>query len=260
MKHRVERRVGQEVLGLETGLLAKQAAGSVLVSYGETTVLVAAATGSPRAGIDFFPLTCDYRERTAAAGKFPGGFLKREGRPTMKETLTSRLIDRPIRPMFPEGFHDEVQVQAQTLSSDRQNDPDILAMIGASAALCISPLPFEGPIGNVRLAHVNGEFVPFPTQDQLEESDLDLIVSGSKTAILMIEGFAREMPEERMLEALDEAHRVIITICEMQEELIAKAGKPKKEYELPDYAPLRERLKSAYYSELLAGSRNHRET
>jgi polyribonucleotide nucleotidyltransferase len=254
MKHRVERQVGQEVLGLETGLLAKQAAGSILVTYGETTVLVAAATGAPRAGIDFFPLTCDYRERTAAAGKFPGGFLKREGRPTMKETLTSRLIDRPIRPMFPEGFHDEVQVQAQTLSSDRQNDPDILAMIGASAALCISPLPFEGPIGNVRLAHVNGEFVPFPTQDQLEESDLDLIVSGSKTAILMIEGFAREMPEERMLEALDEAHRVIITICEMQEELIAKAGKPKKEYELPDYAPLRERLKSAYYSELLAAA------
>ena len=129
MKHRVERQVGQEVLGLETGLLAKQAAGSVLVSYGETTVLVAAATGAPRAGIDFFPLTCDYRERTAAAGKFPGGFLKREGRPTMKETLTSRLIDRPIRPLFPEGFHDEVQVQAQTLSSDRQNDPDILAEV-----------------------------------------------------------------------------------------------------------------------------------
>ncbi|MBT7728270.1 MAG: polyribonucleotide nucleotidyltransferase, partial [Planctomycetaceae bacterium] len=254
MKHRVERKVGQEVLGLETGLLAKQAAGSVLVSYGETTVLVAAATGAPRAGIDFFPLTCDYRERTAAAGKFPGGFLKREGRPTMKETLTSRLIDRPIRPLFPEGFHDEVQVQAQTLSSDRQNDPDILAMIGASAALCISPLPFEGPIGNVRLAQVNGEFVPFPTQDQLEESDLDLVVSGSKTAILMIEGFAREMPEERMLEALDEAHRVIITICEMQEELTAKAGKPKKEYELPNYAPLRDRLKSAYYVELLAAA------
>jgi polyribonucleotide nucleotidyltransferase len=251
VKHRVERQVGQEVLGIETGLLAKQAAGSVLVSYGETTVLVAAATGSPRAGIDFFPLTCDYRERTAAAGKFPGGFLKREGRPTMKETLTSRLIDRPIRPLFPEGFHDEVQVQAQTLSSDRQNDPDILAMIGASAALCISPLPFEGPLGSVRLAQVNGEFVPFPTQDQLEESDLDLIVSGSKTAILMIEGFAREMPEERMLEALEEAHRVIITICEMQDELVAKAGKPKKECVLPDYAPLKSRIKTAYYSELL---------
>ena len=176
MKHRVERQVGQEVLGIETGVLAKQAAGSVLVTYGETTVLVAAATGAPRAGIDFFPLTCDYRERTAAAGKFPGGFLKREGRPTMKETLTSRLIDRPIRPLFPEGFYDEVQIQAQTLSSDGQNDPDILAMIGASASLCISPLPFGGPLGSVRLAQVNGEFVPFPTQDQLEESDLDLIV------------------------------------------------------------------------------------
>ena len=251
MKHRVERQVGQEVLGIETGVLAKQAAGSVLVTYGETTVLVAAATGAPRAGIDFFPLTCDYRERTAAAGKFPGGFLKREGRPTMKETLTSRLIDRPIRPLFPEGFYDEVQIQAQTLSSDGQNDPDILAMIGASASLCISPLPFGGPLGSVRLAQVNGEFVPFPTQDQLEESDLDLIVSGSKTAILMIEGFAREMPEDRMLEALEEAHRVIITICEMQDELVAKGGKPKKECELPDYAPLKGRMKAAYYAELL---------
>jgi len=252
VKHRVERKIGQETLSLETGLLAKQAAGSVLVAYGETTVLVAAATGAPRAGIDFFPLTCDYRERTAAAGKFPGGFLKREGRPTMKETLTSRLIDRPIRPLFPEGFHDEVQVQAQTLSSDRQNDADVLAMIGASAALSVSPLPFEGPLGSVRLGQVDGQFVPFPTQDQLEESDLDLVVSGSKTAILMIEGFAREMPEDRMLEALEEAHRIIVTICEMQDELVAKAGKPKKQYELPDYGPLRERLTTAYYADLKA--------
>ena len=252
MKHRVERTIGQETLSIETGLLAKQAAGSVLMAYGETTVLVATATGAPRAGIDFFPLTCDYRERTAAAGKFPGGFLKREGRPTMKETLTSRLIDRPIRPLFPEGFHDEVQVQAQTLSSDRQNDADVLAMIGASAALSVSPLPFQGPLGSVRLAQIDGQFIPFPTQDQLEESDLDLVVSGSKTAILMIEGFAREMPEDRMLEALEEAHRVIVTICEMQEELVAKAGKPKKEYDLPDYGPLRERLTSAYYADLKA--------
>ena len=252
MKHRVERKIGQETLSIETGLLAKQAAGSVLVSYGETTVLVATATGAPRAGIDFFPLTCDYRERTAAAGKFPGGFLKREGRPTMKETLTSRLIDRPIRPLFPEGFHDEVQVQAQTLSSDRQNDADVLAMIGASAALSVSPLPFEGPLGSVRLGQIDGQFVPFPTQDQLEESDLDLVVSGSKTAILMIEGFAREMPEDRMLEALEEAHRIIVTICEMQDELVAKAGKPKKQYDLPDYAPLRQRLTAAYYADLKA--------
>ncbi|MEO1993483.1 MAG: polyribonucleotide nucleotidyltransferase, partial [Pirellulales bacterium] len=250
MKHRVERQIGEKLFAIETGFLAKQAAGSVLVSYGETTVLVAAATGAPRPGIDFFPLTCDYRERTAAAGKFPGGFLKREGRPTMKETLTSRLIDRPIRPLFPEGFYDEVQIQASVLASDRQNDPDLLAMNGASAALSISSLPFQGPLGSVRLAQVNGQFVPFPTQDQLEESDLDLVVSGSTSAILMIEGFAREMPEERMLEALEEAHRHIRVLCEMQEELVAKAGKPKKEYELADYSELRNQLIRDYLADL----------
>lgn len=250
VKQRVERKIGEKIFAIETGFLAKQAAGCVLVSYGETTVLVAAATGAPRPGIDFFPLTCDYRERTAAAGKFPGGFLKREGRPTMKETLTSRLIDRPIRPLFPEGFYDEVQIQASVLASDRQNDPDILAMNGASAALSISSLPFQGPLGSVRLAQVNGQFIPFPTQDQLEESDLDLVVSGSTSAILMIEGFAREMPEERMLEALDEAHRHIRVLCEMQEELVAKAGKPKKEYELADYSSLREKLVRDYLADL----------
>ena len=133
-------------------------------------------------------------------------------------------MDRPIRPLFPAGFFDEVQIQANVLASDRQNDPDVLAMNGASAALAISPLPFQGPLGSVRLAQVNGEFIPFPTIDQLEESDLDLVVSGSKSAILMIEGFAREMPEDRMLEALDECHRIIRILCEMQDELVAKAG------------------------------------
>ena len=152
--------------------------------------------GTP--GADFFPLTCDYRERVAAAGKFPGGFLKREGRPTTKEVLTARLMDRPIRPSFPEWFHDEVQVMSFVLASDRQNDGDVLAMNGASAALVVSPLPFHGPIASVRLGCVNGEFVPFPTHDALEESDLDLIVSGTKDAILMIEGFARELPEDLM--------------------------------------------------------------
>ena len=250
MKQRVERQIGDHVLSIETGLLAKQAAGSVLVTYGDTVVLVASATGAPRAGIDFFPLTCDYRERVAAAGKFPGGFLKREGRPTLKETLTARLMDRPIRPLFPEGFFDEVQIQANVLASDRQNDPDVLAMIGASAALCVSPLPFHGPIGSVRLAQIDGRFVPFPTIDQLEESDLDLIVSGSPTAICMIEGFAREMPEDRMLQALEEAHRVIRVLCEMQDELVRKAGKPKKEYVLADYSALRDRLTRDFLGEL----------
>ncbi|MEX0671241.1 MAG: polyribonucleotide nucleotidyltransferase [Pirellulales bacterium] len=250
MKQRVERQIGDHVLSIETGFLAKQAAGSVLVTYGDTVVLVASATGAPRAGIDFFPLTCDYRERVAAAGKFPGGFLKREGRPTLKETLTARLMDRPIRPLFPEGFFDEVQIQANVLASDRQNDPDVLAMIGASAALCVSPLPFHGPIGSVRLAQIDGRFVPFPSIDQLEESDLDLVVSGSPTAICMIEGFAREMPEDRMLQALEEAHRVIRVLCEMQDELVRKAGKPKKEYVLADYSALRDRLTRDFLGEL----------
>jgi len=250
VKTRVERTIGNHVLSMETGLLAKQAAGAVLVRYGDTTVLVAAATGAPRAGIDFFPLTCDYRERVAAAGKFPGGFLKREGRPTMRETLTSRLIDRPIRPLFPVGFHDEVQVQASVLSSDRQNDGDLLAMNGASAALSISELPFQGPIGSVRLGQVDGRFVVFPTQDELEESDLDLIVSGNEDSVLMIEGFAREMPEARMLEAIDECQRVIRELCSMQKELMEKAGKPKKQYDLPDYGPLQERIFGGYLAEM----------
>jgi polyribonucleotide nucleotidyltransferase len=247
LKVRVEKQIGSSVLSIETGLLAKQAAGSCLVQYGETVVLTACATGPARPGIDFFPLTCDYRERTAAAGKFPGGFLKREGRPTTKETLTSRLVDRPIRPMFPKWFHDEVQVQSFVMSSDRQNDGDVLAMIGASAALSISPLPFQGPLGAVRLGQIDGKFVAFPTQDQLEESDLDLIVSGSKEAVLMIEGFAREMPEDRMVEAILECHRIIKEICDLQLELVTKVGVVKAKYEIPPDDGLFEKLKGKYY-------------
>ncbi|MFZ1932117.1 MAG: polyribonucleotide nucleotidyltransferase [Thermoguttaceae bacterium] len=246
MKVRVERQIGASILSIETGELAKQAAGSCLVQYGETVVLSAVASGGPRPG-DFFPLTCDYRERVAAAGKFPGGFLKREGRPTTKETLTARLMDRPIRPLFPDGYKDEVQIQSFVLASDRQNDGDVLAMTGASAALRISPLPFQGPIGSVRLASINGEFVPFPTHDALEESDLDLIVSGSKESILMIEGFAREMPEDRMVEAIALAHSYIREICEMQEELAAKAGTVKKEFVPPPPDGVYEKLREKYY-------------
>src|SRR4029079_13055336 len=160
--------------------------------------------------------------RHAAAGKFPGGFLKREGRPTTKETLTARLIDRPIRPMFAEGYNDEVQVSCTVLSSDRQTDADVLAMNGACAALGISPLPFQGPLASVRLGLVEGEFVPFPTHDELEVSELDLVVSGTREAILMIEGFSREMSEDKMFEALVEAHRLIRDLCDLQQELIDK--------------------------------------
>ncbi len=252
MKVRVEKQIGASVLSIETGLLAKQAAGSCLVQYGETVVITAVTTGPPRnAGGDFFPLTCDYRERTAAAGKFPGGFLKREGRPTMKETLTSRLMDRPIRPLFPAGFLDEVQIQSFVLSSDRQNDADVLAMNAAAAALGLSSLPFQGPIASVRLGQINGQFVPFPTQDELEESDLDLIVSGSPKSILMIEGFAREMPEARMVEAIVEAHRIIREICDLQTELFAKVGVQKPAYVAAPPDGLFDKLKTRFYNEFV---------
>src|SRR5205085_6094918 len=175
--------IGKSILSFETGQLAKQAASAVLARYGDTTVLCAVTTGAPRPGIDFFPLTCDYRERVAAAGKFPGGFIKREGRPTTKETLTSRLIDRPLRPLFPEGFRDEVQCQSFVLASDKQNDGDVIAMNGTAAALFISPLPFGGPIASVRVGRLGGRLVAFPTHDELNDSDLDLILSGSATSI-----------------------------------------------------------------------------
>ncbi|MGD0899937.1 MAG: polyribonucleotide nucleotidyltransferase, partial [Thermoguttaceae bacterium] len=249
MKVRVERKIGAGVFSIETGELAKQAAGSCLVQYGETVVLAATASGPPRPG-DFFPLTCDYRERVAAAGKFPGGFIKREGRPTVKETLTARLMDRPIRPQFPDGYFDEVQIQTFVLASDRQSDGDVLAMNGASAALVLSPLPFQGPLGAVRMGYINGQLVPFPTHDELEESDLDLIVSGTKDAILMIEGFAREMPETLMFDAIVKAHEHIRELCQMQEELAAKAGTVKVPYVAPAPDTLLETLSQKYSGEL----------
>lgn len=250
MKVRVERKIGNNVLSFETGMLGKQAAGCCLTQYGETVVLSATATGAPRVGIDFFPLMCDYRERTAAAGKFPGGFLKREGRPTMKETLTARLIDRPIRPMFPQWFNDEVQIQNFVLSSDRQVDGDVLAMNGATAALGLSEMPFEGPVASVRMGRVDGQWVPFPTINDLEVSELDLIVSGNLEAVMMIEGFAREMPEDLMIEAVQESHKVIKEICELQQELFAKAEVQKKVYEIPESDGIYDTLKSKYYDDL----------
>lgn len=255
LKVRVEKQIGGGTLSFETGVLAKQAAGSCLVQFGETIAIGTVTTGPPRPGIDFFPLTCDYRERSAAAGKFPGGFLKREGRPTTRETLISRLMDRPIRPMFPDWFKDEVQCQSFVLSSDRQNDPDVLAMNGVCAALGLSPAPFEGPVAAVRLGLIGDQFVAFPTQDQLEESDLDLIVAGTKDSVTMIEGFARELPEDQMAQAIEEAHRYIQEICAMQDELIAKFGVEKPAYDIPPQDDLVGRLKERYYEEFLAGKR-----
>ncbi len=252
MKVRVEKRIGASTLWIETGELARQAAGSCIVGYGETVVLCAASIGPPRAGIDFFPLTCDYRERVAAAGRFPGGFLKREGRPTTREVLISRLIDRPIRPLFPDWFHDEVQVQAFVLAADRENDPDVLAMIGASAALALSPVPFQGPIGAVRLGRVDGQFEVFPTVDQLEVSDLDLVVSGSKESVLMIEGFAQEMPEDQMVRAITTAQEFVAQVVDLQLELIDKVQPVKATYDIPPPNPIAEPLREKYYEALRA--------
>ncbi|MHC4270946.1 MAG: polyribonucleotide nucleotidyltransferase, partial [Planctomycetota bacterium] len=189
-------------------------------SYGDTVVLVSVVTAPPRSeGIDFFPLSVDYREKQSAAGKFPGGFFKREGRPTTKEILTARMIDRPIRPLFPEGYFQEVQIMASVLSADNENDPDILAMIGASAALTISKIPFQGPIGACRLSRVNGEFIINPTHQQLNEGDLNLLLGGRKEAINMIEVGSKELSEEIVAESIQTAHKTVIEICELIEEL-----------------------------------------
>jgi polyribonucleotide nucleotidyltransferase len=223
---RVERPLGLNTLSLETGKLAKQAHGAVVVRYGDTMTLVTAVEGEARQTEDFFPLVVDYREKTYAAGKFPGGFIKREGRPTTKEILTSRLIDRPIRPLFPSSYFKEVQVMASVLSADKDNDPDILCMIGSSAALHVSHIPFLQVTGSVRVARIKGDWVVMPSHAQLEESDLDLIVSGTRKAITMIEGFAREMSEDQMLQAILFAHQHVVTICDMIDELRRTAADP----------------------------------
>ena len=250
MKVRVEKQIGNSVLSFETGQLAKQADAAILAQYGETVVLNAVTSGAPRLGIDFFQLTCDYRERYAAAGKFPGGFLKRESRPSTKETLTSRLIDRPIRPLFPKGYNDEVQCQAIVVSSDRQNDSDVLAMNVVAASLFISPLPFAGPIASVRVGRVNGELIAFPTVTDLEESDLDLIVSGSDESVAMIEGFAKEMPENEMADAIAFAHTVIRDVISLQRELYEKVQPKKDEFVAPEDDGVDARLQAGYFDEL----------
>ncbi|MFA5239821.1 MAG: polyribonucleotide nucleotidyltransferase [Phycisphaerae bacterium] len=226
---RVEREIGGKLLSIETGKIAKQADGAVVVQYGDTIVLVAVVTAPPRSEeIDFFPLSVDYRERHCAAGKFPGGFIKREGRPSTKEILTARMIDRPIRPLFPEGYIQEVQIIASVLSADNVNDPDILAMIGASAALTISKIPFMGPTGACRLGRVDGEFVVNPTHEQLDLSDMNLLLGGHKEALNMIEVDAKQLSEDVIAEAIATAQKTIVQVCEMIEELREKAGVEKE--------------------------------
>ena len=221
--------VGASPITIETGKLAKQADGSVTVQLGETIVLVAAvAATNPKPGQEFFPLTVDYREKAAAAGKFPGGYFKREGRPTEKEILTSRVIDRPIRPLFPKGWFNEVQIQSVLLSADGENDPDILSIIGASAALMVSDIPWDGPLGAVRVGRINGQLIANPTHSQTKESDLDLVYVGNATDHVMFEGSAREVSEADFLAALQFGHEACQPIITAQKELAARSGKPKR--------------------------------
>lgn len=216
---------GEHTITLETGLLAKQADGAVTVRCGDTLVLVTAcAAPEAKEGIDFMPLTVDYQERTFAAGKIPGGFFKREGKPSEKETLTSRFIDRPLRPLFPEGWAAETQIIATVLSADGQVDPDVLAITGASAALHISNIPFNGPIAGCRVARVKGQLVVNPTFDQLDDSDLEIILAGSEKAIVMVEGGGWEIPEAEMWQALQFGHESLKALLQAQEELLQKLG------------------------------------
>jgi polyribonucleotide nucleotidyltransferase len=247
---RVETQIGSQKLSLETGKLAKQAHGAVVCALGETLTLTTACEGNPIPGRDFFPLVVDYREKTYAAGKFPGGFIKREGRPTTKEILTSRLIDRPIRPLFPAGYINEVQILASAMSYDHENDPDILCMIGASAALHISQIPFLKRTGSVRIGRVNGNLIAMPTASQMEDSDLDLIVAGTRDAITMIEGFSREMAESDMVQAVMFGHEQVVKIIDLIEEFREKAGLGAKEY--PAAAPenpAKDVIKQKYFAE-----------
>src|SRR6266550_8204055 len=220
--------VGDQELTFETGKLAKQADGAVVVRAGETMVL-ATATGKmeAREGADFFPLTVDVEERMYAAGKIPGGFFKREGRPTERAILTARMTDRPVRPLWPKGYRNEVQCVATVFSADLVTAHDILCINAVSAALTVSPLPFLGPIGAVRMGIVEGELVVNPSLQETEESDLDLIVVGTKDGLTMVEAGANQVPEGKLLEALEIAQREIVKLCEAQEELRAKKGKPK---------------------------------
>jgi polyribonucleotide nucleotidyltransferase len=220
-------------LSIEVGKLAKQADGAALIRYGETVVLVTAVAAKElKSDTDFFPLTVDYQERTFAAGKIPGGFFKREGRPSEKEILTCRLIDRSIRPLFSEGLRCETQIIATVLSADRENDPDVVAMLGTSVALHVSDIPFNGPLAGVRIGRIDGQWVMNPTQSQLQESDTDIFLSGSRDAIVMVEGGAQMVPEDEILEALFAGHEAILPLLDMQEELRRELGKPKRQVPL----------------------------
>ena len=253
MVYKFEREIGESVLSIEVGKIAKQAHGSAVVTYGDTVVLGTVVTGPPREGVDFFPLTVDYREKMSAAGKIPGGFFKREGRPSTNEILTMRMIDRPMRPMFPEGFIDEVQVQVMVLSADLQNFPDVIGFVAAAAAMEVSGLPFAGPLAAVRVGRIEGQFVVNPTKAQMEHSDLDVVVAGHKDAITMIEVGSKEISEKDCYNAIKFGHENgILPICEMLAELKRVAGK-KVTWEKPESnEPFIAELKAKFWNDLLA--------
>ena len=245
MKHEANVELaGGKSISFESGKLARQAHGSVVVRMGETVVLATAcANPDPREGIDFFPLTVDYREYTYAGGRFPGGFIKREGRMTERETLTARQIDRPCRPLFPEGFHCETQVIAFVLSADSENDPDVVAINGASAALTLSDIPFHGPVAAVRVGLLSGALVINPSYAEMRESLLNIMVVGTAEGIVMVESLAREVKEETVVDAIEFGHAEIKKICAAINDLAKKAGKPKREVTPPEFD-------QAYYDQL----------
>ncbi len=251
--HREELDWGGRTLVLETGKMARQADGSVLATYGDTTVLATVVSArEPKPGFDFFPLTVNYQEKTYAAGRIPGGYFKREGRPSEKETLVSRLIDRPIRPLFPAGYKNDTQVVITVLAHDLENDPDVLAMVAASAALTLSGIPFMGPIGGARVGFIGDEYVLNPTVDELKESDLDLVVAGTGDAVLMVESEAKELPEEIMLGAVMFGHRHFQPVIEAIIRLAEKAAKEPRTFTPADHSVLETKIREIAEADLRA--------
>src|SRR5512135_3238423 len=252
-KHSVEIDWGGRTLKLETGKIARQADGAVVATYGETVVLATVvAAKAPREGVDFLPLTVDYQEKYYAAGRIPGGYFKREGRPTEKETLVSRLIDRPVRPLFAEGWRCDTQVTVTVLSHDMENDPDIVAMVAASAALTLSGAPFMGPIGAARVGFVNNEYVLNPQLDEMIESQLDLVVAGTNDAVLMVESEAKELSEEIMLGAVMFGHQHFQPVIDAIIKLAEKAAKEPRDHQVADDKALEKEILSIAEKELRA--------
>src|SRR6202162_484134 len=251
--HRVELDWGGRKLVLESGKIARQADGAVLATYGESTVLATVVSArEPREGVDFLPLTCDYQEKLYAAGRIPGGYFKREGRPTEKETLVSRLIDRPVRPLFAEGYRCETQVIATVLSHDLENDPDIVAMVASSAALTLSGAPFMGPVGAARVGFINNEYVLNPQLDEMSETQLDLVVAGTGDAVLMVESEAKELPEEVMLGAVMFGHKHFQPVIDAIIDLAEKAAKEPRDFALPESAKLEQEMRGLIDADLRA--------